>query len=95
MITHKLSRYADGRLNGDVECSVLVNGMSISRRDPILWVSRLSGRRITPPRTEAALARRVAFCGLCGRRIVVLDAADLVEDPSTKPGGATRTSTTG
>lgn len=69
MITHRLTRYTNGQLDGDVECSALVDGETWTGRDRVRWVSRDSGRVLPMPRTDAALERRVAYCGACGHRI--------------------------
>lgn len=69
MITHRLSRYTNGQLDGDVECTAPVDGETWTSRDRIKWVSRDSGRVLPTPRTDAALERRVAYCGSCGHRI--------------------------
>ena len=69
MITHRLTRYTNGQLDGGVECSVPVDGETWTSRDRVKWVSLTSGRELPTPRTDAALERRVAYCGSCGHRI--------------------------
>ena len=60
---HTLTRFADGRLDGDAQCSW---SGDVER---VEWQSKDTGRRLPKPRTADEIDRRFAMCSACGHTI--------------------------
>lgn len=60
---HTLTRYANGHLDGDAQCSWSGDVEQVD------WRSRATGRPLPPPANHAQLDGRTAMCRACGHTI--------------------------